>query len=301
MMYKINHIRENDAIATQVRGIASKQILNIISFGADDARSEFNAQSIIRNEASNFLEYKDSLYKIHFKAPLYYDKPFIRVQDPKHVKKTARNQTFSGVRHISLGIDTNCITYFHSNTLMQISVSGTLTDDLFVLGQLIIKRALKCLQKSFISIQSYDTTGIINTNRERNSAAGYVFDIDGTKNDRHNQHNELNELMNLLMKRSSIIGNVALEISRILSDSQNENDQLYEENLDDDENKEVIQQLPSVGEFPDIQYIIQHPRPIPITFHPFQQFFTDDIFNITILLQIHQSHDAFSRNLQSNS
>ncbi|PKY42172.1 hypothetical protein RhiirA4_504134, partial [Rhizophagus irregularis] len=28
------------------------------------------------------------------------------VQDPKHVKKTARNQTFSGVRHISLGIDT---------------------------------------------------------------------------------------------------------------------------------------------------------------------------------------------------
>ncbi|CAB5359301.1 unnamed protein product [Rhizophagus irregularis] len=107
--------------------------------------------------------------------------------------------------------------------------------------------------------------------------------------------------MNLLMKRSSIVGNVALEISCILSGSQNENDQLYEENLDDDENEEVIQQLPSVGEFPDIQYIIQHPRPIPITFHPFLQFFTDDIFNITILLQIRQSHDAFSRNLQSNS
>ncbi|UZO06156.1 uncharacterized protein OCT59_026487 [Rhizophagus irregularis] len=88
----------------------------------------------------------------------------------------------------------NCITYFHSNTLMQIPVSGTLTDDLFVLGQLIIERALKCLQKSFISIQSYDTSmvesliqqrvsyrdkisraGIIDTNRERDSAAGYVF------------------------------------------------------------------------------------------------------------------------------
>uniref|UniRef100_U9TVD8 Uncharacterized protein n=1 Tax=Rhizophagus irregularis (strain DAOM 181602 / DAOM 197198 / MUCL 43194) TaxID=747089 RepID=U9TVD8_RHIID len=90
------------------------------------------------------------------------------------------------------------------------------------------------------------------------------------------------------LDRSSIVGNVALEISRILSDSQNENDQLYEENLDDNENEEVIQQLPSVGEFPDIQYIIQHPRPIPITFHPFQQFFTDVIFNITILLQIRQ-------------
>ncbi|EXX54628.1 hypothetical protein RirG_232810 [Rhizophagus irregularis DAOM 197198w] len=118
----------------------------------------------------------------------------------------------------------NCITYFHSNTLMQIPVSGTLTDDLFVLGQLIIERALKwyyvlifflniwkdyiersntntqysikwySLQKSFISIQSYDTSmvesliqqrvsyrdkisraGIIDTNRERDSAAGYVF------------------------------------------------------------------------------------------------------------------------------
>jgi hypothetical protein len=46
------------------------------------------------------------------------------------------------------------------------------------------------------------------------------------------------------------------------------------------EYEEVIQQLSSVGEFPGIQYIIQHSRPIPITFHPFQQFFTDDILNI---------------------
>ena len=29
--------------------------LNILSFGADGARSEFNAQSIIMNEASDFL------------------------------------------------------------------------------------------------------------------------------------------------------------------------------------------------------------------------------------------------------
>lgn len=61
--------------------------LNILSFGADGARSEFNAQSIIMNEASNFLEYKDFFYKIHFKAPMYNGNPFIRIQDLKHAKK----------------------------------------------------------------------------------------------------------------------------------------------------------------------------------------------------------------------
>jgi hypothetical protein len=35
-----------------------------------------------------------------------------------------------------------------------------------------------------------------------------------------------------------------------------------------------MQQLPAVEEFPDIQYIIQYPQPIPVTFHPFQQLFT---------------------------
>ncbi|CAB5217600.1 unnamed protein product [Rhizophagus irregularis] len=134
---------------------------------------------------------------------------------------------------------------------MQISVSGTLTDDLFVLGQL-HKTRIEILQKSFISIQSYDTSmvesliqqrvsyrdkisraGIIDTNRERDSAAELMNTSDEASLD-----------------RSSIVGNVALEISRILSASQNENDQLYEENLDDNENEEVIQQLPSVGEFP---------------------------------------------------
>src|SRR6266542_3977023 len=82
--------------------------LNILSFGADGARSEFNAQSIIMNETSNFLEYKDSFYKIYFKVPIYNGKPFIRVQDLKHAKKTARNQMFSGAKLLSLGIDTVC-------------------------------------------------------------------------------------------------------------------------------------------------------------------------------------------------
>src|SRR5260363_242597 len=80
--------------------------VNILSFGADGARSEFNAKSIITNEASNFLKYVDSFYNIYFKAPLYNSKPFIRIQDPKHAKKTARNQIFSGAKLLSLGIST---------------------------------------------------------------------------------------------------------------------------------------------------------------------------------------------------
>ena len=144
----------------QVIEMAHMANLNILSFGADGARSEFNAQTIITNEALNFLEYKDSFYKIHFKAPIYNGKPFIRVQDPKHAKKTARNQIFSGAKLLSLGIDTArydqlfelahrsqhfllkrdvlnvdkqddgaAFRTFHSNNLMQIPINGTLTDE----------------------------------------------------------------------------------------------------------------------------------------------------------------------------
>ena len=156
----------------QVIEMAYTANLNILSFGADGARSEFNAQSIIMNEASDFLEYKDSFYKIHFKVPIYNGRPFIRIQDPKHAKKTARNQIFSGAKLLSLGIDTvrydqlfelahksqhfllkrdvlnvdkqddgAALRTFHSNNLMQIPVNDILTDEtiglfvyLFVLG-----------------------------------------------------------------------------------------------------------------------------------------------------------------------
>ncbi|CAB4473626.1 unnamed protein product [Rhizophagus irregularis] len=269
--------------------------------------------------AGSTLPHSETTITVLDDAPLYHDKPFIRVQDPKHAKKTARNQTFSGVRHISLGIDTvrndqlfelahqsqhfllkrnvlnvekqdDCITYFHSNTLMQISVSGTLTDDLFVLGQ---------LHKTRIEIERDSAAD----NHEESSIPEFIAHIGKmTDDEEDNQHNELNELMNTSdeasLDRSSIVGNVALEISRILSDSQNENDQLYEENLDDNENEEVIQQLPSVGEFPDIQNIIQHTRPIPITFHPFQpmSFLILRFFYKFVKVMMH-----FHRNLQSNS
>ena len=67
------------------------------------------------------------------------------------------------------------------------------------------------------------------------------------------------------LSRSIAVGNAALEIARVLSDPQNKNDQLHEEEILDEDEDDVIQQLPSVGEFPDIQYIIQNSS-IPVSF-----------------------------------
>ncbi|CAI2166108.1 17729_t:CDS:10 [Funneliformis geosporum] len=71
------------------------------------------------------------------------------------------------------------------------------------------------------------------------------------------------------LNHSITVGNVALEITRILSDLQNKNDLLYEEEiLEEEDDDNIMQQLPSVEEFPDIQYIIQHSS-IPISFNLF--------------------------------
>ncbi|CAB4439121.1 unnamed protein product [Rhizophagus irregularis] len=141
---KIRNIYENDALVTQVRVIVFKipigkippmviailptkgdesaeQIfnilctvldfahqnnLNILSMGADGARSEFNAQTKIMNSSSTYFTFDDPFYNVHFKVPIIYGRPLVRVQDPKHAKKTAQNQLFTGARHLSLGIDT---------------------------------------------------------------------------------------------------------------------------------------------------------------------------------------------------
>lgn len=139
---------------------------------------------------------------------------------------------------------------------------------------------------------------------------------------------ELNEFIDTFnnedsSSRSIVIGNAALEIARILPNSSN-NDQLHEdetlnkyensdnENSDneisdneisDDEisnkNEDKIQHSPSFNQFLDIQYIVQHSA-IPVSFHSFQQFFTNETLDIKTLLQIRQNHDAFLPNIKSN-
>ncbi|CAI2166559.1 8691_t:CDS:2, partial [Funneliformis geosporum] len=49
------------------------------------------------------------------------------------------------------------------------------------------------------------------------------------------------------LNHSITVGNVALEITRILSDLQNKNDLLYEEEiLEEEDDDNIMQQLPSV-------------------------------------------------------
>ncbi|CAJ0767631.1 10340_t:CDS:2, partial [Entrophospora sp. SA101] len=467
---KINYILQNDAVATQVRAIALKvsdesadQIsnllrevielanvanLNILSFGSDGARSEFNAQSIIMNEASES-------------------------KTPNMPKKTARNQIHTGARLLSLGIstmhydqlfelahrsqhfilkrdvlnvdkqdDNAALRTFHSNNLMQIPVNGNLTEEsiglfvyLFVLGELcdaylnrtidhktrieMVLRAyfflntwknyVECcsihyskkwysLQKSFISIQSYDIfismaeslimliiahreyyslfplfpwehgteglehifgisrrilpdfnfneffkiqqrvsyrdkiarAGIIDTSKDHNSAAGYVFDIDGTS-----LPHETIEILRTWpttddIKESTVIAfNEAMSLANylhikhneytippIITSTENMNNAFSEDNgdqyceINDSSNELNLESISLTGNaalevacllsnFPDIQYI-QNSQVVPVAFQPFQLFIANNVLDITAILEIRKSHDAFSHNLQSN-
>ncbi|PKC07799.1 hypothetical protein RhiirA5_500417 [Rhizophagus irregularis] len=226
----------------QVIEISHIANLNILSFGADGARSEFNAQSIIMNEPSNFLEYKDFFYKIHFKAPMYNGNPFIRIQDLKHAKK--------GLMQILVNGEL-CDAYLNRTIdhKTRIEMYGRIPALEHVFG--ISRRILPDFNfYKFFKIQqrvSYrdkiSRAGIIDTNRERNSAAGYIFDIDECARVAFDGATSLAKYIHIDRP-----GNTALEITRILSDPQNENSQLHEdENLDDYEEVEITQELPSVG------------------------------------------------------
>jgi len=82
--------------------------LKLISIASDGAANEFNAQMELMkgSEAAEFLQYQDNFYGIKFLAPIYDNRPIIRVQDPKHAKKNGRNNVHSGARLLILGNDT---------------------------------------------------------------------------------------------------------------------------------------------------------------------------------------------------
>src|SRR6266542_2698760 len=110
---KICYIYENDEFATQIFNIfcivldfACQNNLNILSIGADDAKSEFNAQIKIMNLSSTYFTFDDPFYNVHFKVPIIHKKPLVCIQDLKHAKKIAQNQLFTRARLLLLGIDT---------------------------------------------------------------------------------------------------------------------------------------------------------------------------------------------------
>ena len=82
--------------------------INLLSIGADGTIVEMKAQKIIMNNKSveKYLEVEDSFYRIKFHAPIYNNRPIIRVQCPKYAKKTARNQIHYGLKLLTFENDT---------------------------------------------------------------------------------------------------------------------------------------------------------------------------------------------------
>jgi hypothetical protein len=88
--------------------IASQLGLHIISIGSDGALVEFQAQTAVQKFLT--LERFSVCYKeygIDFNCPIFPNVgPVIRVQDPNHGRKTARNVCMSGARLLSFGNST---------------------------------------------------------------------------------------------------------------------------------------------------------------------------------------------------
>lgn len=82
--------------------------INLLNIGADRAIAEMKVQEKIINNKSieKYLEFEDSFYRINFHAPIYNNRPIIRIQCSKHAKKTARNQIHYGSKLLTFGNDT---------------------------------------------------------------------------------------------------------------------------------------------------------------------------------------------------
>jgi hypothetical protein len=89
-----------------IQEIAPRLQLHILSIGSDGAIVEFQAQEkILMIQTSEQLSIHDNNLNIHFSCPIFDNVgPVIRVQDPKHAKKTARNALMSGARLLTFGI-----------------------------------------------------------------------------------------------------------------------------------------------------------------------------------------------------
>jgi len=82
-----------------IQEIAPQLEIHILSIGSDGAITEFQAQqSIMDIQTPQRLSIREPSLNINFSCPIF-DKigPIVRVQDPKHAKKTARNAIVSGL------------------------------------------------------------------------------------------------------------------------------------------------------------------------------------------------------------
>lgn len=89
----------------KVLEIAGQLSIHIVSVGADGATSEFNAQKNLMTEITRqTISFNDSIYNVNFTCPVFPGVgPVVRVSDPLHARKSARNALFSGARLLTLG------------------------------------------------------------------------------------------------------------------------------------------------------------------------------------------------------
>ncbi|CAB4482434.1 unnamed protein product [Rhizophagus irregularis] len=88
--------------------IAPQLNLPILSIGSDGAIVEFKAQVAIQSYSTDErLTFKNNKLGVDFSCPIFPNVgPVIRVQDPKHAKKTSRNAIMSGAHLLTLGSST---------------------------------------------------------------------------------------------------------------------------------------------------------------------------------------------------
>jgi hypothetical protein len=101
-----------------IQEIAPRLQLHILSIGSDGAIVEFQAQEkILMIQTSEQLSIHDDNLNIHFSYPIFDNVgPIIRIQDPKHAKKTVRNALMSGARLLTFG--TTSARYSHLLSLI---------------------------------------------------------------------------------------------------------------------------------------------------------------------------------------
>ncbi|CAB4419418.1 unnamed protein product [Rhizophagus irregularis] len=102
-----------------IKEFSTRLGLHILSLGSDGAIVEFQAQQKILGERTpeRLVIHEENL-NIKFTCPIFENVgPVIRVQDPKHAKKTARNAAMSGARWLTFG--TTSIQYSNFLTLIK--------------------------------------------------------------------------------------------------------------------------------------------------------------------------------------
>jgi hypothetical protein len=101
-----------------IQEIAPRLQLHILSLGSDGAVVEFQAQEkILKIQTLERLSVRDDNLNINFTCPIFDIGPVIRIQDPKHAKKTARNAVMSGARLLTFG--TSFANYSHFLNLIE--------------------------------------------------------------------------------------------------------------------------------------------------------------------------------------